>query len=100
MVDGEVIAYSIASFLCALFVLEFGADKFVDNTAIVAKRTGIPQGVIALLTAGAEWEEVCGTNLIALHQKLTFRTACSRRHLHRSASLFARNRQHRWVNDF
>jgi hypothetical protein len=24
----------------------------------VAKRTGIPQGVIALLTAGAEWEEV------------------------------------------
>jgi len=58
MVDGEIIAYSVASFTCALFVLEFGADKFIDHTTIVAKRTGIPQGVIALLTAGAEWEEV------------------------------------------
>lgn len=58
MANGEVIAYSIASFVCALFVLEFGADKFIDHTTIVAKRTGIPQGVIALLTAGAEWEEV------------------------------------------
>lgn len=60
MVDGQVIAYNVASLLCALFVLEFGADKFIDHTAIVAKRTGIPQGVIALLTAGAEWEEVSG----------------------------------------
>ena len=58
MADSEVIAYSIASFICALFVLEFGADKFIDHTTIVAKRTGIPPGVIALLTAGAEWEEV------------------------------------------
>lgn len=58
MVDGELIAYSVASFICALFVLEFGADKFLDHTAIVAKRTGIPQGVIGLLTAGAEWEEL------------------------------------------
>lgn len=58
MVDGEVIAYSVASFICALFVLEFGADKFIDHTTTVAKRTGIPQGLIALLTAGAEWEEV------------------------------------------
>ena len=58
MVDGEVIAYSVPSFICALFVLEFGADKFIDHTTVVANRTGIPQGVIALLTAGAEWEEV------------------------------------------
>ena len=58
MVDGDVIAYSVASFICALFVLEFGADKFIDHTTIIAKRTGIPQAVIALLTAGAEWEEV------------------------------------------
>lgn len=63
MVNGEVIAYSVASFICALFALEFGADKFIDHTTIVAKRTGIPQGLIALLTAGAEWEEAkssCG----------------------------------------
>lgn len=58
MADSELIAYSIASFVCALFVLEFGADKFIDHTVVVARLTGIPQTLIALLTAGAEWEEV------------------------------------------
>lgn len=58
MVNGEVIAYNIASLICALFVLERGADVFIDHTAIVAQRTKIPQSAIALLTAGAEWEEV------------------------------------------
>jgi Ca2+/Na+ antiporter len=54
----DSILYSIATFICALFVLEFGADKFIDQTAILAKQTGIPEGLIALLTAGAEWEEL------------------------------------------
>lgn len=58
MVNGNVITYSIAAFVCALFVLEFGADKFIKHTVIVAERTGIPQTLIGLLTAGAEWEEV------------------------------------------
>ncbi|POS70694.1 hypothetical protein DHEL01_v210911 [Diaporthe helianthi] len=58
MADGNVIAYNIAVFTSALFLLEFGADKFVDHTAIVARRTGIPDTIIALLTAGAEWEEL------------------------------------------
>lgn len=58
MADLDSIFYSIAAFICALFVLEFGADKFVDHTAILAKRTGIPEGLIAMLTAGAEWEEL------------------------------------------
>ena len=58
MVNGEVIAYSVSSFICALVVLELGADKFIDHTTIVAERTGISQAVIGLLTAGAEWEEV------------------------------------------
>jgi Ca2+/Na+ antiporter len=58
MTDLESIIYSVAAFVCALFVLEFGADKFIDHTAILAKRTGIPEGLIALLTAGAEWEEL------------------------------------------
>ncbi|KAH6962632.1 hypothetical protein BKA56DRAFT_451002, partial [Ilyonectria sp. MPI-CAGE-AT-0026] len=53
----DVIAYNVAAFVSTLFLLEFGADKFVDHTAIVAKRTGIPATTIALLTAGAEWEE-------------------------------------------
>lgn len=58
MADMESIIYSIAAFICALFVLESGADKFIDHTAIFAKRSGIPEGLIALLTAGAEWEEL------------------------------------------
>ncbi len=59
MSDADTIAFNICTFLCSLFVLELGSDKFVDHTAIVARRTGIPQAVIGLLTAGAEWEEVC-----------------------------------------
>ncbi|KAI5207195.1 hypothetical protein AUEXF2481DRAFT_69224 [Aureobasidium subglaciale EXF-2481] len=58
MIDVASIAYNIASFICALFVLEYGADKFIDHTAIVAERTGVPEAIIALLTAGAEWEEL------------------------------------------
>lgn len=58
MADGNVIAYNVAVFISTLVVLEFGSDKFVDHTAIVARRTGIPDTMIALLTAGAEWEEV------------------------------------------
>ncbi|KAK0271329.1 hypothetical protein LTR91_019665 [Friedmanniomyces endolithicus] len=69
MADGELIAYSIASFICALFVLEFGADKFIDHTAIVAKRIGVPQTLIALLTAGAEWEELAVVVFSVLHHR-------------------------------
>ncbi|KAF4440343.1 hypothetical protein F53441_12291 [Fusarium austroafricanum] len=58
MAMGNAIAYNVAAFISTLFLLEFGADKFVDHTAIVARRTGISDTVIALLTAGAEWEEL------------------------------------------
>ncbi|PNP78516.1 hypothetical protein FNYG_08146 [Fusarium nygamai] len=58
MASSDAIAYNVAVFISTLFLLEFGADKFVDHTAIVARRTGIPDTVIALLTAGAEWEEL------------------------------------------
>ncbi|CAD0085051.1 unnamed protein product [Aureobasidium mustum] len=58
MANVQVLVYNVASFVCALFVLEFGADKFIDHTAIVAERTGIPESIIGLLTAGAEWEEL------------------------------------------
>lgn len=44
--------------IAGLFLLEFGADRFIDHTAIVATRLGVSQTLIALLTAGAEWEEV------------------------------------------
>ncbi|CAM1501513.1 Fc.00g034970.m01.CDS01 [Cosmosporella sp. VM-42] len=58
MVNGNAVAYNVGAFISTLFLLEFGADKFVDHTAIVARRTGIPDTIIALLTAGAEWEEL------------------------------------------
>jgi hypothetical protein len=58
MANAEVVVYNIAVFIATLFVLEFGADKFIDHTAVVARRTGIPEMVIGLLTAGGEWEEV------------------------------------------
>lgn len=33
MANGDVIAYNVAAFISTLFLLEFGADKFVDYTA-------------------------------------------------------------------
>jgi hypothetical protein len=45
-------------FCLSLVLLEKSADTFVDSTAIVAKRFGIPTVLVGLLTAGAEWEEV------------------------------------------
>ena len=62
----EAIAYHICAFICSLFLLEAGADRFIDHTAVVAKRTGIPPGVLALLTAGAEWEEVSFAHPLSL----------------------------------
>lgn len=58
MINFDTVVYNIAVFITALFLLEIGADKFVDHTAIVARRTGIPQTLVALITAGGEWEEV------------------------------------------
>jgi hypothetical protein len=58
MMNIDTVVYNIAVFIAALFLLEIGADKFIDHTAIVAHRTGIPQTLVALLTAGGEWEEV------------------------------------------
>ena len=58
MANADVVAFNIAAFITSLFLLEFGADKFIDHTAIVARRINVSQAVIGLLTAGAEWEEV------------------------------------------
>ncbi|KAK0108322.1 hypothetical protein ONS95_003138 [Cadophora gregata] len=58
MVSSDNVAFNIAAFIGGLFVLEFGADKFIDHTAKIASRTGIPPTLVALLTAGAEWEEL------------------------------------------
>ncbi|KAJ6786962.1 hypothetical protein PWT90_04599 [Aphanocladium album] len=53
---GDII-FNVCAFLTTLFVLEWGADTFVKHTAIVATRIGISPVLVALFTAGAEWEE-------------------------------------------
>lgn len=54
----ESLGFALASFICAIFLLERGADNFVGSTAIVAKRLGVSPTLIGLLTCGAEWEEL------------------------------------------
>lgn len=39
-------------------MLDYGADRFIDHTALVARRLEVNETLIALLTAGAEWEEL------------------------------------------
>jgi Ca2+/Na+ antiporter len=56
--DWDSFFFNSCAFIAGLFVLEFGAGQFIDNTAIIARRLGISQTLVALLTAGAEWEEV------------------------------------------
>ena len=56
--DWDALCFNVATLVAGVFVLDYGADKFIDHTVIVGRRLGISQTVIALLTAGAEWEEV------------------------------------------
>lgn len=58
MADGEDTLFHVAAFMCGLFVLERGADKFVDSSAIVSSHLGVSPTLIGLLTCGAEWEEL------------------------------------------
>ncbi|EHK21042.1 Ca2+ transporter [Trichoderma virens Gv29-8] len=58
MAQKGVIAFNIGAFISTLFLLEFGADKFIAHTAAIAGRIGVSEVVIGLLTAGAEWEEL------------------------------------------
>ncbi|EGX88466.1 Sodium/calcium exchanger membrane region [Cordyceps militaris CM01] len=53
-----VVAFNIGAFVSSLFLLEFGADKFIAHTSIVAARIKISEVIIGLVTAGAEWEEL------------------------------------------
>ena len=69
MVDLDNVFFNIASFIGGLFVLEFGADTFIDHTAKVASRLGVSTTLIALLTAGAEWEEVKSSSSMSNHPR-------------------------------
>ncbi|KAJ9195962.1 hypothetical protein DTO164E3_6500 [Paecilomyces variotii] len=54
----DSLCFNIATLIAGAFVLDFGADKFIDHTVIVGQRLGISPTLIALLTAGAEYEEL------------------------------------------
>lgn len=64
----DTLAFNISSFIAGLFLLEYGADKFIDHTAIVAKRLKVSPTLVGLLTCGAEWEELV-VIAVALGQK-------------------------------
>jgi Ca2+/Na+ antiporter len=54
----DTLLFNACSFVAGLFLLEWGADSFVDHSVVVAKRLGISPTLVSLLTAGGEWEEV------------------------------------------
>jgi Ca2+/Na+ antiporter len=68
MADIDSLLFNLASFIAGLFLLEYGADKFIDHTAIVAKRLNVSPTLVGLLTCGAEWEELV-VIAVALGQK-------------------------------
>lgn len=68
--DWDALCFNIATLIAGVFVLDYGADKFIDHTVIVSRRLGMSQTIIALLTAGAEWEEVC--NQVKSGRKLSW----------------------------
>lgn len=57
--DWDSFFFNASAFIAGFCLLEYGADAFIDNTAIAARRVGVSETLVALLTAGAEWEEVC-----------------------------------------
>lgn len=66
--DDDSLAFGIAAFVCGIFVLERGADRFIDSSAAVARRLGISPTLVGLLTCGAEWEELV-VILVAVGQR-------------------------------
>ncbi|KAN0064667.1 hypothetical protein ACQY0O_002297 [Thecaphora frezii] len=54
----STLGYASAVFVAALLLLERSADQFVDQVAVLARSTSVSPSLIAVLTAGAEWEEL------------------------------------------
>lgn len=52
------ILFNVAAFVAGLSLLERGAKLFVSSTTTLAKRLHLPEVLVAILIAGAEWEEL------------------------------------------
>lgn len=50
--------YPASVFVAALLLLERAADAFIHSVSLLSSQLGISPTLIALLTAGAEWEEL------------------------------------------
>jgi hypothetical protein len=58
VMDWDSIVFHSFALVSGVFLLVYGADLFVDNVANLARRLGVSEIIIALLTVEAEWEEV------------------------------------------
>ncbi|KAJ5584557.1 uncharacterized protein N7459_004357 [Penicillium hispanicum] len=56
--DWDNLFFNTGVLIAGAFVLDYGTDKFIDHTVIVGQRLGVSPTLIALLTAGAEYEEL------------------------------------------
>ncbi|CZR61860.1 uncharacterized protein PAC_11757 [Phialocephala subalpina] len=56
--DWDNFVLNCCAFIAGLFLLQHGANIFIDHSVILAKRVGAPDSLISLLTVGAEWEEL------------------------------------------
>jgi hypothetical protein len=66
-----------SAFNAGLCLLEYGVDAFIHSLAIVARRAGVSETLIALITAGAAWEDLHAHNLNSTTRlKLSARSRC------------------------
>lgn len=52
------ILFNVAAFVAGLSLLERGAKLFVQSATTLARRLKLPEILVAILIAGAEWEEL------------------------------------------
>ena len=56
--SAEAILFPLSTFLLSLYTLSTSTDTFISSTSHLAHRLHVSETLIALLTAGAEWEEL------------------------------------------
>ncbi|KAK7735938.1 hypothetical protein SLS53_007317 [Cytospora paraplurivora] len=61
--------FNISAFVAGLSLLERGAKLFVSSATVLAKRLNLPEVLVAILIAGAEWEELAVVSLSLAQQR-------------------------------
>lgn len=61
--------FNIAAFVAGLSLLERGAKLFVSSATSLATRLHLPEVLVAILIAGAEWEELAVVSLSLAQQR-------------------------------